>query len=494
MANEISIVVRVQNAASRGFDRIGQAAVGMNAAIEAAGSALESIDAIQSGGAERAARRAQTQNDVKQAMLDSEQAVNDLKQAEIDANQAKLDATAAQSDYNSAVKKFGANSEEAKQAQADLTQAQYDSTQATTDMKQAQIDSTQAQIDLNAAQRELNPTFAQQASQRFQELAPAIGLATIAASSLSGSMAITRARTIATAIATRTYAVAQRVLNAVMRANPIGLVITAITLLVAGLVLAYRRSDTFRAICQAAFRGVQAAGRALWSALRPALAALGSFLVSTGGKARTFYNVSRAAFSALVAFVRGMVGSFRSAFSGVASALSSAAGRVRAFVATARSVLSGLMSYVAGIPGRFSSAFGGLYGIITNPVRNAVNAVRSWLGGLLSYASSIPSRIGNTIKGAIPGFAHGGVVGQAASGGGRSGLTMTGEHGPELLQLPPGTRVRSNPDTRRMMATGSGGGGGGETVHRIIVEGTGMLKGLRKEIRIKGGTVQEVLG
>lgn len=48
--------------------------------------------------------------------------------------------------------------------------------------------------------------------------------------------------------------------------------------------------------------------------------------------------------------------------------------------------------------------------------------------------------------------AAGGIVGAAASGGLRSGLTMVGEQGFELLDLPAGSRVWSNPDTRRKLA------------------------------------------
>lgn len=56
------------------------------------------------------------------------------------------------------------------------------------------------------------------------------------------------------------------------------------------------------------------------------------------------------------------------------------------------------------------------------------------------------------------GFAHGGIVGAAVEGGSRGGLTLVGESGPELVSLPSGSMVHSNPDTQRMM---SGGGGGG---------------------------------
>lgn len=48
--------------------------------------------------------------------------------------------------------------------------------------------------------------------------------------------------------------------------------------------------------------------------------------------------------------------------------------------------------------------------------------------------------------------AAGGIVGAAASGGIRGGLTWVGEHEPELLELPVGSRVWSGPDSRRKAA------------------------------------------
>jgi len=61
------------------------------------------------------------------------------------------------------------------------------------------------------------------------------------------------------AVATRLWAAMQALLNIVMRLNPLGLIITGITLLVGLFVLAYQRSATFRAIVQGAMRGVQVA-------------------------------------------------------------------------------------------------------------------------------------------------------------------------------------------------------------------------------------------
>lgn len=63
--------------------------------------------------------------------------------------------------------------------------------------------------------------------------------------------------------ATRAFAVAQAGLNLVLSLNPIGLIVIAIALLVAGLVLAYQHSETFRRIVNAAFSGVLDAIRAV---------------------------------------------------------------------------------------------------------------------------------------------------------------------------------------------------------------------------------------
>lgn len=49
------------------------------------------------------------------------------------------------------------------------------------------------------------------------------------------------------------------------------------------------------------------------------------------------------------------------------------------------------------------------------------------------------------------GRAHGGITG-AAGGGPRGDMTLVGENGPELVDLPPGTQVHSNPDTERILS------------------------------------------
>lgn len=97
-------------------------------------------------------------------------------------------------------------------------------------------------------------------------------------------------------------------------------------------------------------------------------------------------------------------------------------------------------------------------------------------------------------------FAHGGIIG-AAGGGPRSRMTLVGEQGPEILDLAPGSRVRSNPDTKRMLAGGhaSTAAGGQPLQVNLIVDGktlaSVMIDPLRGKIAdINGGNVQGALG
>lgn len=97
------------------------------------------------------------------------------------------------------------------------------------------------------------------------------------------------------------------------------------------------------------------------------------------------------------------------------------------------------------------------------------------------------------------GRAHGGVIG-AAGGGPRSRMTLVGEQGPELVDLAPGSRVRSNPDSKRIAAgmAAAGGGGGGPIVVQVMLDGRQVAKAivdpLTAEISNRGGNVQQVLG
>lgn len=93
-------------------------------------------------------------------------------------------------------------------------------------------------------------------------------------------------------------------------------------------------------------------------------------------------------------------------------------------------------------------------------------------------------------------FAHGGIIGGAATGGPRGGLTWVGEQGPELVRLPGGSTVIPAGQSATMAAQGGGGGGG--MVLEIRSGGSRMddllVELLRNAVRSRGGNVQTVLG
>lgn len=69
------------------------------------------------------------------------------------------------------------------------------------------------------------------------------------------------------AAATKAYAVVQGILNAVMSANPIGIVVLALVGLAAGLTYAYKKSETFRGIVNGVFNGVKTVAQAVFGAV-----------------------------------------------------------------------------------------------------------------------------------------------------------------------------------------------------------------------------------
>lgn len=92
------------------------------------------------------------------------------------------------------------------------------------------------------------------------------------------------------AAATKVWAAVQRVLNMVMRANPIGLIITGLTLLVAALVWFFTKTKLGKKIIAAAWAGIKKAIKAVadwftkkvWPALKKVISALGRAFKAAG--------------------------------------------------------------------------------------------------------------------------------------------------------------------------------------------------------------------
>ena len=148
----------------------------------------------------------------------------------------------------------------------------------------------------------------------------AAGAAASAAATAAAWVAST-ARTIAAFIAQNAVMLASRgailamaagqaVLNAVMAANPIGLVVAAVAALIAVLVLAYNRSETFRNAVQAAGNVGKAAFQGIANFVRNLISTIGNLISRAGGIGGVFrsaMSVAAGAVNILMSPIRGLI-------------------------------------------------------------------------------------------------------------------------------------------------------------------------------------------
>lgn len=252
--------------------------------------------------------------------------------------------------------------------------------------------------------------------------------------------------------------------DAAMDANPIGAVVLALTALAFGLIEAYKHSKTFRDIVNAVGR----AGKTAFTALVKA--------------AEATFNWIKQHWPLIKNIILNPVGTA---------------------VSLVKSHWKQISDYGNTVVGWIRTGWHKLEDILVSPFTWAWGQIRSIGSKISSFISGIPGQVSSAVGSAVSSlnpsnwFAHGGVVGAAATGGPRNGLVMVGEQGPELVSLPSGSTVHSNPDTQRMMSS-MGGGGGGRMVLEIHSGGTrlddAIVEIIRKAVRVKGGNVQLALG
>lgn len=249
--------------------------------------------------------------------------------------------------------------------------------------------------------------------------------------------------------AAKAYAIAQRLVNAAMNSMPLLRIITLIALLVGGIILAYKRSETFRRIVHAAFAAVRqiasvvaAVVAKVWSvAFRLISAYVRSYLTA----ARAVFNavrtvartvagvvsaVWRVAFIAIRAYLTPLVVVFRSAFNvvrGIAQAVSAAvrgdwrgvgtalASVGRALVAPFRAAFDLIRGIASAVARAINSVFGdqlravgraagavknalvAAFNAVSGPVEKLARLVANMLGGALAGVRAVAAGIGDAI-------------------------------------------------------------------------------------------------
>lgn len=297
-------------------------------------------------------------------------------------------------------------------------------------------------------------------------------------------------------VATLAWTGAQWLLNAALTSNPIGLVIVALAALGAAIVVAWKKSETFRRVVTDAWNAIRATTVAVFDAIKSFFQRWWPLIlgIATGGLGLIVALVIRnwgsiksttsTAWNGITGVVSGAVGAVRSAvsagFNAVANAVTGAVNRVRNIVSTVFGALAGIVREAV------AAVRGGVAALVSafSPVLDALGAIKSAAGSaagaiqsVLNVAGKVGSVVGKVrdVAGALPGFASG--VRNFAGG-----LAVVGERGPELVNLPRGSNVYTNAESRGMLRGGTDEGG--DVV--LVLDGEVLARFTRRELDRKG--------
>lgn len=112
----------------------------------------------------------------------------------------------------------------------------------------------------------------------IKDLAPVITVIAVAWGAYTAAVAAYTAVMRIAQIVTVTFQVVMGILNATLFANPIGLVVLAITAFVAAIIIAWNESETFRRIVTDAWNGIKTAAETAWNGIKVAVDAVWNFL------------------------------------------------------------------------------------------------------------------------------------------------------------------------------------------------------------------------
>jgi hypothetical protein len=202
---------------------------------------------------------------------------------------------------------------------------------------------------------------------------------------------------------TKAWAIAQRIVNGVMKANPIMLAVTAIMALVGAFVYAYRKSETFRRIVDKSWGAIKTATGAVWGFLkRITVATWNAIKTAVTAPARAIGAAVRGAWNALRSATRTAWNAIKSAISGVWNNIKS---NVKSATGSVKNAIGDAWAWVKG---KTSDLWGAFVGIIRDKISDAVAKVREIKGkvtGAFSGASDWLVNIGqNILNGLVRGL------------------------------------------------------------------------------------------
>lgn len=227
-----------------------------------------------------------------------------------------------------------------------------------------------------------------------------------------GTLAVSAATKVST-VATKAWAAATWLLNIAMRANPIMLVVAALAVLAAGLIYAYKHSETFRNVIAAVWAGLLGFFRAVWGFLKSwgplILAVLAPvigipLLIWQHWSQITGYVQS--AWDSTLKFIKKIPGAIVGVFASAAKNIGGIGTSIITWIGNAASTAwTTVVKFFQGLPHQVGIAIANYAGAAWNWAKNlgktVINTLRDGaaavLTGLVGFFAGLPHRIGVAI-------------------------------------------------------------------------------------------------
>ena len=208
-------------------------------------------------------------------------------------------------------------------------------------------------------------------------------------------------------VVTNVAKVAQKGLNAVMRANPLGIVITLIAAVAAALVIAYKKSETFRnfvdalwgtiktvfsAIKDAAIAIYEDGIKPLWDGAKEAFEAIGTIIETLYDNViKPWWDQVKAIFDLFISLLKG---DFKGAWDAAKRVVSTAIGNIK--------------TYIFKIPGFLTSVLAKIPSAALKIGKAILKGIKDGLVGLADWIweqiKGLPGRLAREIVSKVPGL------------------------------------------------------------------------------------------
>ena len=256
-------------------------------------------------------------------------------------------------------------------------------------------------------------------------IATAIGLVTAGMAAHAVAAGAYQVAMMAVQGVTNLVAGAQAALNAVMAANPIGIVVVAIAALVAALIYLYNNNETVRAAIDAAWQGIKTAVEVAIEGIKAALYAIGEFIVTTWETVTSAVETAMNTISTVVSTAWNAVGTLISTvlttisttittiWSTITSTISTKMDNIKTKITTVwTAIKTSITSAITLIKSTVTNGFTTMVSNLTTPLTNmktaitgAFNSVKETVSGVidsaLTWGSDLIDNFVNGIKNSI---------------------------------------------------------------------------------------------